>query len=309
MLKSLFIIFIIIFGNAQFGVANNKKLITVSQFVNHPALDAGFNGIKQALTDRKILPNQAEIKLANAQGNIASSVQIATYQASLEPDIMVAIATPSAQSVFKAKGSRALFAFVAVTDPKSAGFVADANVIGVSDNPPIYELLEITLKILPKIKAIGVIYNAGEINSVKMLSKLEEIAKLKDIQVIKTAISSSSDIKLATQKLIGTVDIIYVPQDNIVVSAIDSVIQLSLRAKVPVIANDPSLVKKDVFLALGCDYFKSGVQLGGMIADFIEGKKIEQNIQQSNIKELKISDKVANHLGIIVPKEFKSKAQ
>lgn len=309
MLKNLFTILILIFGNFQLGIANNKKIITINQFVSHPALDAVVSGIKQVLVDKKILPDQAEIKMANSQGSIANSAQIATYQASVDPDIMIAIATPAAQSVFKSKSNRAILAFAAVTDPEAAGLSSSASIIGVSDNPPINELLETTLKILPNIKTIGVIYNAGEINSVKMLSKLEEIADLKDIKIIKVAINSSSDIKIAAQKLIGKVEIIYVPQDNMVVSALESIIQLSLNAKIPIIANDPSLVEKGLFLAVGCDYFKSGIQLGEMIADFMQGKKIEPNIQHSNIKELKINGQIAKHLGILIPQEFNSKVQ
>lgn len=91
---------------------------------------------------------------------------------------------------------------------------------------------------------------------------------------------------------------IFIPQDNMVVSAIDSVIQVAMLQRISVIGNDTKLVDKGLLFALGCDYFKSGLQLGNMIADSFVGIKVEPNIQTSGVKELKINDKVAKALGL-----------
>ncbi len=58
-------------------------------------------------------------------------------------------------------------------------------------------------------------------------------------------------------------------------------------------------------MALGTNYFRSGEQLGNMIADLIEGKKLEKNIQNTNIKELKINDEVVREFGIVIPENIK----
>ena len=58
-------------------------------------------------------------------------------------------------------------------------------------------------------------------------------------------------------------------------------------------------------LAFGTNYFRSGEQLGNMIADLIEGKKLEKNIQNTNIKELKVNDAVLKELGIVIPENIK----
>lgn len=282
-----FIISLIIsFTNTAF--AKEQILITVNQFISHTALDAAYNGIDKALVDRHILPGKAKLIMANAQGNISNSVQISKHQASLKPKFMVAIATPAAQTNLKAMDiNSSTLAFVAVTDPSAANLIREKGVIGVSDAPPIKELLEIAQKRFPDKKIIGVIYNAGEINSVKMIERLENEAPDFGFEVKKIQIHNSSDIKQAMNKLIGMANIIYLPQDNTVVSALDSIVSIARNANIPIIANDPSLVDKGVNLALGTNYFKSGELLGNMIADIVEGKPVKESITSSDTNELR----------------------
>ena len=155
------------------------------------------------------------------------------------------------------------------------------------------------------IKNIGVIFNSGEVNSVKTVDRLEKILKDKNITLTKIAITNSNDIKNAFNKLVGKVSLIYIPQDNTVVSALASMVSMSRANKIPLIANDPTLVDQGVMLAFGSNYFKSGKQLGNMIADLIEGKKLEKNIQHNTIKEVKINDEVVKEFGIVIPENIK----
>lgn len=283
------------------SLANDKILITVNQYVNHIALDAAYDGLMESLKTRKIIPNRAELVTSNAQGNISNSVQISKHHASLSPDFMIAIATPAAQTNLKAKNKNSKLAFVAVTDPSAANLVGVDNVIGVSDNSPIAELVDVVRKIFPDLKTIGIISNSGEINSVKMSEKLETILASFGIKVKKASIANSSDVKTAMNKLVSSVDLIYLPQDNSVVSALDNIASIAKANKIPLIANDPTLVQRGVFVALGSNYFKSGKQLGNMIADLIEGVDIKENIQSTKIRELKINENLAKEFSIKIP--------
>ena len=286
----------------QTAVASSKTLISINQFVNHPALDDAKFGIEAALKDRLLLPEHIDIKFSSAQGSIANAVQIAQYHASLNPAFMIAIATPSAQANLRARNNSTL-AFLAVTDPIAAGFEHINNIIGVSDAPDISRLLDIAKELL-KFQTIGIIFNPGESNSVQTVEMLKKLAATRGIKVQQVAVNSSADVKVATQKLIGQVELIYLPKDNLVVSALDNLIQVASKAKIPVIANDPSLIAKGLLLAWGCDYFESGKQLGNMIADLIEGKELTAKIQSAKINKLQINHKVAAALNIHIPKEL-----
>ena len=306
MKKGFFIVMIItILGFICPSIAEDKVTITVNQFVSHVALDAAYNGLVKSLEERDILPNKVKIIMANAQGNIGNSAQIAKHQASAKPEFMVAIATPSAQTLMKAKTDTSTLAFLAVSDPEAINLTNRVDVIGVADNPPIEELIEKATQIFPAVKNIGVIFNYGEINSVSTVEKLEKILKDRNLTLKKIAITNSNDIKNAFNKLIGEVDLIYIPQDNTVVSALASMVSMSRANKIPLIANDPTLVEQGVMIAFGTNYFRSGEQLGNMIADLIEGKKLEKNIQNTNIKELKVNDAVLKELSIVIPENIK----
>ncbi len=306
MKKGFFIVMIItILGFICPSIAEDKVTITVNQFVSHVALDAAYNGLVKSLEERDILPNKVKIIMANAQDNIGNSAQIAKHQASAKPEFMVAIATPSAQTLMKAKTDTSTLAFLAVSDPEAINLTNRADIIGVADNPPIEELIEKITQIFPDIKNIGVIFNYGEINSIKTVERLEKVLKDRNIILKKIAITNSNDIKNAFNKLIGEVNLIYIPQDNTVVSALASMVSMSKANKIPLIANDPTLVDQGVMMALGTNYFRSGEQLGNMIADLIEGKKLEKNIQNTNIKELKINDEVVKEFGIVIPENIK----
>ncbi len=303
-MKRLLVIAALMFSNCCWSFAEEKILITINQFVNHPALDAAQMGIKQALEDRSLLPKHLEIIAANAQGSIATSIQIAKYHASLKPKVMIGIATPAAQSINKARSPQTTLAFVAISDPQSAGLTKGQNIIGVTDWSPIDKLLTASIKTLPQLKNIGIIFNPGENNSIETIKDIEKEAKKRNIEVKKVAIDSLSNIKIAMQKLTGKVDAIYVPKDNMIVSAIDIIVQTSLKSKIPIIASDPSLADKGVLLALGCDYFNTGVQLGNMIADIIQGVEVSPNIAQPKVNTLKINHQTARMLGITIPPDL-----
>jgi len=279
----------------------DKILITINQFVSHPALDDVKEGVLKAL-EKRGLQNQVEIIEANAQGNISQSVQIAKYQASLQPRFMIAIATPSAQANLKAKAKDTLLAFAAVSDPTAAGLDHDPTTLGVTDTPPLEDLLTQLRLLLPNLKSIGVVYNPGEINSVKTVERLKHFAKENNLTLKEASVNVSTNVKLAAQGLVGKVEAIYLPQDNLVISAIGTVIEVSKKEKMPVVSNDPSLIEKGLLLAVGGDYYKSGWQLGNMIADTIEGKVVHPHIQSLSIKECKVNKKVARALGVTLPK-------
>lgn len=290
--------------------AASHPRITLSQFAIHPALNKTTEGVIHALQERQVISDKTQLKSANANGNVTMAVQIAKHQAALAPRVMVAIATPSAQALLKAKSKETMLAFSAVTDHKAAGLVGE-NIMGVTDHPPLAELLSLTLKILPTLKIIGVMYHSGEINSVKTVETLEALAKIHSMSVLRAEVTSSANVKLALQKLMGRVDVLYLPQDNAVISALPLIVQETLKNKlpvihnIPIISNDPTLVNQGVFLALGCDYFKSGVQLGHMIADVLEGKTLSEPIQKAHAKELLINEKSAQILGITIPKQLR----
>lgn len=301
MLKRIIFSLLFLACTVQESLSDKPILVTINQFVSHPALDAATKGVKTALKKNGIAIGRDEVRVENAQGSIANAVQIAKHQASLNPNVMIAIATPSAQSCIKVLKQNVLLGFVAVTDPVAAGLSGRENVVGVTDNPPINELLDVLQKVMPKARTIGVVFNPGESNSVNVIAKLEKLATERGMNVVKSSVDSTANISLAVHSIAQKVDVIYLPQDNMIVSAIDSVAKICAKAKIPVISNDPGLIKKKLLFAIGTDYFKDGIQLGNMIAKRLNGEEVSPAIAPSSDKELVFNNKVAEKLGIVIP--------
>jgi putative ABC transport system substrate-binding protein len=256
--------------------------ISISQFVEHPALNAVMKGFKDDLQENGIV---AEYKDYNAQGNMGTAGQIATQIASDAPDLIVAIATPCAQASAKAYDKAPQLAntpmlFTAITDPLAAGLVKDymhpgPNITGVSNQMPMEKHLEMIRRFLPQLKTLGVMYNSGEVNSVSNVKRIKEAAEKMGITILDGPVTNSANVHQTAQSLVGKVEALYVPTDNTVVSALEGVIKVCERTRLPLFSADTDSVKRGAIAAMGFDYYQHGKQTGAMARKILAGTKPE----------------------------------
>lgn len=282
--------------------------VAVSQFVEHPALNAVLKGFKDDLAENGVV---VEYKEYNAHGNMGTAGQIATQIASDEPDMIVAIATPSAQSCAKVYAKAPQLAdtpmlFTAITDPLAAGLVKDymhpgPNITGVSNRMPMDKHLDMIRRFMPELKKLGVMYNAGEVNSVSNVKRLKEAAVDRDITIIDAPVTNSADVYQAAQSLVGKVDAIYVPTDNTVVSAFEAVVKVCERTGLPLFSADTDSVKRGAIAAMGFDYYLHGKQTGVMARKILAGTKPEAlPVEFQKDLSFHINPKAAERMGLAI---------
>ena len=252
------------------------RTVAVTAIVEHPALDAVRDGIRDELKARGFQTGK-NFKLAyySAQGNPATAAQIARQVAGEGADVIVGISTPSAQAAAAATKTIPVV-FAAVTDPISAKLVTGEgatgnNVTGVSDRPPVNHQVSLIKMMLPSAKRLGVIYSPGEANSVAQLALLKSNAEAAGFSVVEAPAVKSSEVQTAAKSLVGRIDVLYVPADNAVVSGIDAVLSVMAKAKVPVIAPDEQAVEKGAIASIGFDFYQMGRQTGGIVAEILKG--------------------------------------
>ena len=251
--------------------------VAVTAIVEHPALDSVRDGIRDELIDNGYVPGETmEFLYESAQGNPATAAQIARQFIGEQPDVIVPISTPSAQAVVAATQDIPVV-FSAVTDPLGAELVTDlqapgGNVTGMSDMSPLADHLNLIQEILPDVRTIGVPYNPGEANAVSLVAALSEMAPLRGIQVVEAPATRSADALGATQSLIGRCDIIYVPTDNTIVSALEAVLGTATDSGVPVFAADTDSVRRGAIAAVGFNYYDVGRQTGALVLRVLEGE-------------------------------------
>ena len=263
-------------ANAGTDEAKTYK-IAISQYVEHPSLDATREGFLAALKDAGIVEGEnLKVDLENAQADQANNLSIAQKIAGDKNDLVLAIATPSAQSIVQnVKNTPILFA--AVTDPLDAKIVTDldhpgGNVSGASDTNPeaITRLMDFIAAQFPNVKKLGLVINEGEPNAVVMAGIAKEALDKHGIELVKAAITNTSEVKQAAESLVGRVDAFYITLDNSVVSGVDSIIQTANDNKIPFFSADRDTVEKGAFATVGFKYYDHGYQVGEMAAEVLK---------------------------------------
>ena len=290
--------------------------ISVNQFVEHPALDAVLKGFQDQLAAEGVA---TECKVHNAQANMGTTSQIAQIIAGEKPDMVLAIATPSAQAqaqvIKKAPHMAEVpLLFSAVTDPAGAGLVKNldhpgGNITGVSDMTPVDRHLAMIKRFVPGMKSVGVVYNSGEANSKTLVRALRNAARDMGLEVEEATAARSSDVYQAAKSLAGRADAVYVPTDNTVVAALESLVKVCEQAGLPVFAADVSDVERGCMAALGFDYYKHGLQAGAMAARILAGAAPStMPVEFQRGLSLHINLGAAARMGVTVPEDLKAEA-
>lgn len=307
----------LVIGLCTVAVGAAPLKIGISKFVEHPALDAVEQGIIDALTaagyERDV---DVEYLLSSAQADYAVGISIAqTFQAQ-NVDLVVAIATPTAQAAVEVyRGSDVPVIYAACTDPVGAGLVLSAtdpsgneNVTGVSDMIPVAAHLSLLKDLLPNLAKVGIIYNAGEANSVTLTNMALDAAPALGIEIITATADSTANVPLAAQSLVGRVDAYYVTTDNTVVSAIDSVLAASQEAGVPFLVADPTSIGHAT-VAAGFDYYVHGTTVGDVIDQVLSGalpNEIPMTLQAD--AEIHLNHDLAAGIGYAFPESIVAQA-
>jgi putative tryptophan/tyrosine transport system substrate-binding protein len=289
--------------------AQEVRVVSVNQFVEHPALDAVLKGFQDQLREDGF---QIDYRVHNAQANMATANLIAQQIVGETPDLVLAIATPSAQAMAQTvkknpQMQKTPILFSAVTDPLSAGLVDDlekpgANITGTSDLTPMDKHLGLIRELHPEIKALGVIYNSGEANSRALAELLKAETAKAGIALEEATVARSSDVFQAAKSLVGKVQAVYVPTDNTVVSAFEALAKVCQENQLPLYAADVDSVPRGAVAALGFDYYEHGRQTGAMAARIFQGADPAATpVETQKDLELHVNLPAAKIMGVSIP--------
>lgn len=287
--------------------------VGVTQIAEHPSLDAAFEGFKKALEEADL---DVEYDVQNAQGDPNNNAPIASNFVGDGVDLIFANSTPSAQSALNATKDIPIV-FTSVTDAVGAELVksmdnTEGNVTGTLDNHP--EAIPNTVKFIAEQfegKTVGLVYNSGEQNSVAQIDMVKEAGKDTDLKFVEATVSTTAEVKQATESLVGKADVLYIITDNTVVSGLDSVILVANENDIPLFVGELDSVAKGGFAAYGFDYADIGYEAGVMAAQILKGEKqpAELPVQYPQNLKLVINKKAAEEMNIELKPEWDSLAE
>lgn len=292
--------------------ADKKKdvfRIGISQFITHQSLDTTREGFVDELAKQGYVEGKnIEMDLQNAQGE-QRNLKTISQQLAESSDVVLAIATPSAQSLANTTQTTPVI-FSAVTDPVSAKLVESrehpgGNVTGTSDQSSDAILTQINLikKVLPKAKTIGILYTQSEPNSVVQKDEAKRLLEEKGFTVVEKTILDSNNVKAAAESLMAEVDMVFVPTDNIISSTMETVKQVSIKHKVPVFGGSTEMVAVGGLYNYGTNYEELGKQTARMLIRILKGEKPENiAVELPEKLELHTNQEMADALGIDISK-------
>ncbi|MDR2852577.1 MAG: ABC transporter substrate-binding protein [Burkholderiaceae bacterium] len=297
-------------AHTAFAADSTMKSVAVTAIVEHPALDAIRDGVKDALKEAGFVQGKnLKWQYQSAQGNPGTAAQIARQFIGTHPDAIVGIATPSAQALVAATKTTPIV-FSGVTDPVGAQLVSGwnasgTNVTGVSDQLALDQQIELIRRAVPHAKRVGMVYNPGEVNSVVVVKKLRQLLPKQGMTLVEASAPRSVDVSSAARSLVGKVDVIYTNTDNNVVSSYESLVKVGNEAKIPLIASDTDSVKRGAIAALGISYYTLGQQTGRIVARILKGEKpgnIKPEISEK--LELFVNLGAAKKQGVMLSEDF-----
>ncbi|MBO8157020.1 MAG: ABC transporter substrate-binding protein [Bacillaceae bacterium] len=311
---------ILIGGLAGCGESSSSEKmikIGVTQIVEHPSLDAAFEGFKEALADNGYIEGEnVEYIVKIAQGDMSNNQTIAQNLVGEKVDLIFANSTPSAQSVLSETDTIPIV-FTSVTDPVGAGLIESfdkpgPNITGTSDTHP--EAIPTTINFMVdeiKPNSVGVIYNSGEQNSRVQVEVVKNTLDERGVELVEVSVSTSAEVKQAADSLVGRVDAIYIPTDNTVVSAFESVVQVANENDIPLFAGELDSLKRGAIAASGFSYKDLGYETGEMAVQILNGDKDPSDIPASYPKSLKlvINKDAAEAQGVEVKEAWAEKAE
>ena len=292
--------------------ADKKKdvfRIGISQFITHQSLDATREGFVDELAKQGYAEGKnIEIDLQNAQGE-QRNLKTISQQLAESSDVVLAIATPSAQSLANTTQTTPVI-FSAVTDPVSAKLVESrehpgGNVTGTSDqsSDAISTQINLIKKVLPKAKTIGILYTQSEPNSVVQKDEAKRLLEEKGFTVVEKTILDSNNVKAAAESLMAEVDMVFVPTDNIISSTMETVKQVSIKHKVPVFGGSTEMIAVGGLYNYGTNYEELGRQTARMLIRVLKGEKPENiAVELPEKLELHTNQELADALGIDISK-------
>ena len=222
--------------------------------------------------------------------------------------MIFAIATPAAQAVAGVTDSIPILVS-AVTDPAASGLVESnevpgGNVSGTSDLTPVKEQIDLMQQIIPDVKKVGLLYCSAEANSVLQIDMAKEALDTAGIEYEDYTVSNSNEIPTVVESMVGNVDCVYTPTDNMIAAGMATVTMVTNENKLPVICGEKGMVDAGGLATYGIDYYQLGYMTGEQAVKILtEGADISKmpiGYLDTSKCELSVNEETAETLGIDV---------
>lgn len=291
-------------GNA--GSSGDKTYnIGICQLIEHPALDAATQGFQEALTDK--LGDKVKFDSQNAQGEATNCTTIVNKFVSGNVDLIMANATGALSAAVSATDTIPIVGTSITAYDVALGGTEwqGKNITGASDLAPIAQQEDMLVQIFPDAKTVGIMYCSAEPNSKYQADEFIKALDEDGIAHKEYTVADSNEIQAQTQAAVGECDVIYIPTDNTFANASETVKNVVVPAKKPVVAGEEGICKGCGTVTLSISYHDMGYKAGEMAYEIlVNGKNPgEMEIGYSPVTK-KYNAEICTELGVTVPDDY-----
>ena len=285
--------------------------VGICQLVQHDALDAATQGFEDTLKsllgeDKVVFDYQV------ASGDSATCNTIVNSFVSKKVDLILANATPALQAAYNATAEipilgTAITEYGVALSLDSFDGTVGGNVSGTSDLAPLTEQADMILELFPDAKKVGLLYCSAEPNSEYQVRVVEDYLAEKGVTCTRFSFSDSNDIAAVTTKAAADSDVIYIPTDNTAAACTETIGNIVLNAKVPVVAGEQGLCSGCGVATLSISYYDLGCKTGEMAAKILTG---EANVSEMPIEYAPATKMynpaICEELGVTIPEGYEA---
>lgn len=298
-------------GCSSSGSASSGKddgyYVGIVQLVTHPALDAATEGFKDVLKeDLGMTDDDFHFQQADNSADVCTT--IVNQFINEDVDLIMANATPALLAAANATTKIPILG-TSVTDYGSAlgldnfSGTVGTNVSGTSDQVPFTQQAAMFDELLPDAQTIGMLYCSAESNSKFQVDQVTEYLEKEGKTVVSMPFTDSNDVATVTQNLCQQVDAIYIPTDNTAANCAETIGNIVLNEKTPVIAGEEGICKQCGIATLSIDYYDLGRLTGKMAVKILKGesKVSEMPIEYDSAPVKMYNASFCEAMGITIP--------
>lgn len=273
--------------------------IAIVQQMDHSSLDEIRTAIEAEL-DAKAAEKgiTIEYKDFNGQNDATTLNQIGTQVVSDGYDAVIPIATLAAQCMATAcESTQTPVIYAAISNPEDVDLTGIDYVTGTSDALNTQSILDMMLAVNPDLKTVGLLYSNSEANSTTPIAEAKEYLDAKGIAYIEKTGNTNDEIMTAAASLVGQVDAVFTPTDNVVMAAAAAVSETLTEGGIPFYTGADSFVTAGAFATCGVNYTELGTYTADMALEVLEtGTVPEYHVMDGGI--ITVNTDTAAALGI-----------
>ena len=278
--------------------AKSYKIAVVQQ-LDHASLDEIRTAVEAEL-DAKAAEKgiTIEYKDFNGQNDATTLNQIGTQVVSDGYDAVIPIATLAAQCMTTAcESTKTPVIYAAISDPAAADLTDIDYVTGTSDALNTQSIMDMIFAVQPEAKTIGLLYSNSEANSTTPIAEAKAYLDAHGIAYVEKTGNTNDEIMTAANALVGQVDAVFTPTDNVVMAAAAAVSETLTNAGIPFYTGADSFVTAGAFATCGVNYTELGTYTADMALDILEtGTVPEYHVMDGGI--ITVNTETAAALGI-----------